>query len=311
MSERIPIEFVGSPSHLPKVGKGRVAVLDVAFASGPKFDLVTEPFIAQLGERLALWCDHHEHALGWSRFRGDPRFLLVPNREAHACPELVTPEVAQRAGRVDSLVIHGDFDGMLTAVKLLRAGEPPYPDADEDARAVDSPGRGHALSERGSRIAFAVDEAVASFTSGQRRDFMAAVVWSLVEGREPAELSARIDRAAREARATQEGAVELARSHGKPEAKGVYVIRLQGRREGRARKGMLRWAEEHAAVGVVVETDGRNTWVTAATFDERIDLGGVELLDGGRSDYRYAEPRAEGVEPILKALARAVAMVGP
>ena len=307
MSERIPIEFVGSPSHLPKANKGRVAVLDVAFASGEKFDLVTDPFIRNLGERLALWCDHHEHLLGWSKYRGDPRFVLCPNRDAHACPELVTPEVAARAGQVGMLVMHGDFDGLLTGVKLLRAGEPPYPEADEDARAVDSPGRGHALSGRGQRLACAVDEAVASMSSAERRDFMTAVLWSLVEGSEPPELGRRIERCAGAALAAQEQAVQLAKDHGRLELPGLYVIRVTGRREGRKRKGMLRWAEEQAPVGVVIETDGRNRWVTAATFDERLDLGHIELLDGGRSDYRYAEPKAEGVEPILKALARAVA----
>lgn len=303
---RIPIEFVGSPSHLPKASKGRVAVLDVAFASGDKFDTVTRPFIERVGDRLALWCDHHEHALGWSKFRADPRFVLVPNREAHACPELVTREVAERVGEVGMLVVHGDFDGMLTGVKLLRRGEPPYPEADEDARAIDSPGRGHELSERGKRMAYAVDEAVASFTAGDRRDFMAAVVWALVEGREPDGLAQRIDDAAAKAHQAQDLAVALAQSHGKTEFKGLYVIRLQGRREGRQRKGMLRFAEEKEPVGVVVETDGRNVWVTAATFDEQIDLGGIDLLDGGRSDYRYAEPKADGVEPILRALAQAV-----
>lgn len=306
MPDRIPIDFVGSPSHLPKPNKGRVAVLDVAFASGDKFDLVTDPFIGQAGDRLALWCDHHEHPIGWSKYRADPRFVLVPNRDAHACPELVTPEVAARAGAVEHLVIHGDFDGMLTAVKLLRAGAPPYPEADEDARAVDSPGRGHALSERGRRLAYAVDEAVASFSTGERRDFMAAIVWSLVEQSEPAELGARIDQTAHTALAAQEGAYRLAGEHGRLDVPGLYVIRLQGRREGRQRKAMLRFAEEKAPVGVVVEAEGRHCWVTAATFDPRIDLGGIALLDGGRSDYRYAEPKPSGVEPILQALARAV-----
>ncbi|HEY3452120.1 MAG TPA: hypothetical protein VGK67_37600 [Myxococcales bacterium] len=309
MKERIPIEFVGSPSHLPKANKGRVAVLDVAFASGDKYEQVTEPFIEKLGDRLALWCDHHEHALGWSRFRADPRFVLVPNREAHACPELVTREVAERVGEVGMLVVHGDFDGMLTGVKLLRRGEQPYPEADEDARAIDSPGRGHALSERGKRIAYAVDEAVADFTAGERRDFMAAIVWALVEGHEPDSLAQRIDQAAAKAHQAQDLTIELAQAHGKAEFSGLYVIRLQGRREGRQRKGMLRFAEERQPVGVVVEAEGRNVWVTAATFDEQIDLGGIGLLDGGRSDYRYAEPKAEGVEPILRALAKAVAAV--
>lgn len=307
VTHRIPIEFVGSPSHLPKANKGRVAVLDVAFASGEKFDLVTEPFIRLLGDRLALWCDHHEHAVGWAKYRLDPRFVLVPNREAHACPELITPEVAARAGKVGRVVVHGDFDGMLTAVKLLRQGEPPYPEADEDARAVDSPGRGHAISERGQRVALAIDEAVATFSTGQRRDFMAAILWSLVEGHEPDDLAGEIDRTAQAALGAQGRAVRLAQDHGKVELPGVYVIRLHGRHEGRQRKGMLRFAEQREPVGVVVESDGRNTWVTAATFDEDIDLGSIELLDGGRSDYRYAEPKAEGVPTILHALARAVA----
>ena len=307
MTDRIAIEFIGSPSHLPKANKGRVAVLDVAFASGDKFDTVTEPFIQKLGDRLALWCDHHEHAIGWSKYRQDPRFVLVPNREAHACPELVTPQVAAKAGEVAMLLVHGDFDGILTGVKLLRRGEAPYAEADEDARAIDSPGRGHALSLRGKRIAYAVDEAVASFTAGERRDFMTSIVWSLVEGREPPALTEQIDKAAHVALDSQAHAIDLAQTFGKPEFSGLYVIRLQGRREGRQRKGMLRFAEEKSPVGVVVETDGRNVWLTAATFDEAIDLGAITLLDGGRSDYRYAEVKADGVEPILRALAKAVA----
>jgi hypothetical protein len=280
-------------------------VLDVAFASAVKFDQVTEPFIRLLGERLALWCDHHEHALGWARYRRDPRFVLVPNREAHACPELVTPEVAARAGAVDAVVVHGDFDGMLTAVKLLRRGEAPYPEADEDARAVDSPGRGHALSERGRRIAYAVDEAVATFTAGNRRDFLEATLWSLVEGSETDALRQQLDQAAAAAAAAQTEAIELARTHGREELPGILVIRIDGRRKGRHRKAILRYAEERAAVGVVIETGGSSTWVTAATFDERVDLGSIELLQGGRSDYRYAEPRGP-VEPILQALHQAV-----
>jgi hypothetical protein len=307
VTDRTAIEFIGSPSHLPKSAKGRVAVLDVAFASSDKFELVTDPFIQKLGDRLVLWCDHHEHALGWSKYRQDPRFVLVPNREAHACPELVTPAVAARAGEVQTLLLHGDFDGMLTGVKLLRRGEAPYPEADEDARAIDSPGRGHALSPRGKRIAYAVDEAVANFTSGERRDFMTAIVWSLVEGSEPAALAEQIDRAAHVALDAQAHAIQLAQDFGKIEFGSLYVIRLQGRREGRQRKGMLRFAEERAPVGVVVEGDGRNLWLTAATFDEAIDLGGIALLAGGRSDYRYAEVKADGVEPILRALAKAVA----
>ncbi|MGI5864166.1 MAG: hypothetical protein ACOX6T_19220 [Myxococcales bacterium] len=302
--DRLAIDFVGSPSHLPRPPKGRVAVLDVAFASDERFELATEPFIRTLGDRLVLWCDHHEHAVGWAKYRGDPRFLLVPNRIAHACPELITPEVAQRAGPIDSLVIHGDFDGVLTAVKLLRGGEPPYPEADEDARAVDSPGRGHRLSERGSRLANAIDEAVANFTTAKRRDFMSAIIRSLIDGSEPEWLSMEIDRAASAAEAAHAQALELAREHGKRELPGLYVVRLHGRRKGRQRKALLRYAEEIAPIGVVIEMEGGNTWLTAATFDEEIALSDIGLLSGGRSDYRYCETRGS-VDPVLQALSRA------
>jgi hypothetical protein len=304
MTKKPQLEFVGSPNRLPRPPKGRVAVLDVAFASDQMFDLATEPFIAAVGDRLALWCDHHEHAAGWAKHRDDPRFLLVPNRIAHACPELITPEVAARAGELDALVIHGDFDGLLTAVKLLRGGEPAWPEADEDARAVDSPGRGHTLSARGLRLANAVDESVANFTTGQRRDFLTALLFALVEGAEPAALAEQIDRAAEAAAEAHLESIEIARGHGKPEQPGLFVVRLNGRRKGRQRKGILRWAEEHAPIGVVIEHEGGNTWLTAATFDEEIHLGDVSLLSGGRSDYRYCELKGS-VEPVLQALSRA------
>src|SRR5712664_3801658 len=131
--------FVEQPGNLPAPpAEGRVAVVDVAFAGGENYEKSTVPFLEALGDRLAIWVD--------------PRFVLVPNRIAHACPELVTPEVVSRAGPVDVVVAHADFDGLLSAVKFLRGGAPPWPEADEDARAADSPGRGHAYSPRAKRI---------------------------------------------------------------------------------------------------------------------------------------------------------------
>src|SRR5258708_7783787 len=89
---------VEQPANLPRAREGRVAVVDLAFAGGDNFEKITVPFLDALGGRLAIWIDHHEHPVGWARVRGDPRFVLVPNRDAHACPELVTPEVVRRAG---------------------------------------------------------------------------------------------------------------------------------------------------------------------------------------------------------------------
>src|SRR5579863_9890642 len=51
---------------------------------------------------------------------------------------MVTPEIVARAGAVDTIVCHTDFDGLYSAAKWLRGGVEPYPGADEDARAIDT-----------------------------------------------------------------------------------------------------------------------------------------------------------------------------
>ena len=78
------------PRHLPPPPTGRVVSLDVAFAAGGQWKSKTKKMIDALGDRLVLWIDHHEHKEGWAAYAADPRFVLVPNKVAHACPELVT-----------------------------------------------------------------------------------------------------------------------------------------------------------------------------------------------------------------------------
>jgi hypothetical protein len=134
-----------SPRKLPRAGelKGRVVVLDVAFASeasGGGFAKITKPFIDQLGPRLAAWVDHHDHVMHAS-YKDDPRFVLATKAEHGACPEMVTPAVIERiqaAGPIGTIVCHTDFDGLCSAAKWLRGGTEPYPGADDDARAVDT-----------------------------------------------------------------------------------------------------------------------------------------------------------------------------
>src|SRR5215472_9875136 len=92
-----------SPRKLPRPAelKGRVVVLDVAFASeasGGGFEKITRPFIEGLGDRLAGWIDHHDHALH-ARYSADKRFVLATKKEHGACPEMVTPDVIARIGR--------------------------------------------------------------------------------------------------------------------------------------------------------------------------------------------------------------------
>jgi hypothetical protein len=134
-----------SPRKLPKARelKGRVVVLDVAFASeasGGGFAKITQPFIEQLGTRLAAWVDHHDHVLH-ARYKQDPRFVLSTKAEHGACPEMVTPELVERVSRggpVGTIVCHTDFDGLCSAAKWMRGGTEPYPGADDDARAIDT-----------------------------------------------------------------------------------------------------------------------------------------------------------------------------
>jgi hypothetical protein len=131
-----------SPRKLPRAHelRGRVVVLDVAFASETAsggFQRITLPFIEQLGPRLVGWVDHHDHVMH-AKYRDDPRFVLATKAEHGACPEMVTPEVVARLGPVDTIVCHTDFDGLCSAAKWLRDGAEPYPGADDDARAIDT-----------------------------------------------------------------------------------------------------------------------------------------------------------------------------
>ena len=251
-----------------------MAVVDVAFAGGENFEKSTIPFLKVLGDRLAIWIDHHEHPVGWARYRDDPRFLLVPNRQAHACPELVTPEVVQRAGPIDVVVAHADLDGLLSAVKFLRKGEPPWPEADEDARASDSPGRGHAYSNRAKLLADALDYAAAELRSAQRETLRQEIVAALVAGEIPPALQKRL----------QALATKQADALAPVEALAALVVRAEKALPRPVKKALLSRLEERAPVGVVIE--GRA--VTAATFREGIDLSLVDDLGAGRSDYRFA-----------------------
>jgi hypothetical protein len=105
--------------------------------SGGGFDKITRPFIDGLGGRLAMWVDHHDSA-EHARYAGDPRFFLTTKAAHGACPEMVTPELVARAGQVETIVCHTDFDGLASAAKWIRGGVEPYAGADDDAWAIDT-----------------------------------------------------------------------------------------------------------------------------------------------------------------------------
>jgi hypothetical protein len=140
MAEVVFVQPFEVGEELAQKLQGRVVVLDVAFcADTPRssFATTTLPFIQTLGERLVLWVDHHEHERH-ADFSSDPRFILSSRKEHLAVPEMIIPDLVQSAGQVDTIVAHGDFDGIMAAAKWLLGGEEPYLGADEDARAIDS-----------------------------------------------------------------------------------------------------------------------------------------------------------------------------
>jgi hypothetical protein len=304
MSHRPSIVLVSKPFALAPPPPGPFVMLDVAFAGGDATHK-THAFIAEAGERLRLWVDHHEHAEAWPRYADDPRFVLVPSRRAHACPELVTPEVVARAGPVDEVRAHHDFDGLMSAVRFLGGGREPYEGADEDARASDSPGRGHVSSPRGKRLSSALGEAAGELDEEGFLAFYRAVAESLLAGREDATLCGAIDRYVQEAASLEARAQNLAAGR-RVEADGVCVLRLEAQLDGRMRRALLSILEGEATVGLVLEGTPKRYWATAATYDERVSLEGAPDLDRGRHDFRFGPTKdAPRLVEALSRLARA------
>jgi hypothetical protein len=221
---------------------------------------------------------------------------------AHACPELITPDLVRRAGPVDVVVAHADFDGLLSAVKFLRGGNPPWPEADEDARAADSPGRGHASSPRARLLSDALDHAAAELRTAQRESLRQQIVQALADGENPPALQKRVEDLARAHQEALAPVDELARA-AREEARGVLVARVQKALPRPVKKALLSRLEERAPIGVVIE--GRQ--ITAATFQDDIDLSLCDELGAGRSDYRFgqAEDGGRAVVARLGEMARA------
>lgn len=278
--------FVDTPKQLPAPPpSGRVVTLDLAFAAGERFERSTRPFIRELGLRLAQWIDHHPHP-AWEEYEGDPRFTLVDKRKAPACPELVTPELVEEIGEVHHVFAHADFDGLLSAVKFLRRGHPPYPEADEDARAIDAPGRGFSCSERGLRLADAIDRSRDAHPKQHGR-FLRALTEALVEGKEPDALREKIDAMARATRARRARLRPLLEQAvwDHPE---ILLLSLDRMISPSDKKHLLVRMEESARVAVIEEPQS----VTVATFDEGVRLTrhralhGTDGLAWGKARYR-------------------------
>lgn len=271
-----------TPRKLPKPSgvNGKVVVVDVAFASeasGGGFEKITKPFIDGLGSRLVAWVDHHDHALH-AQYKLDPRFILATKAEHGACPEMVTPELCARVGRVDTIVCHTDFDGLCSAAKWLREGLEPYPGADDDARAIDT--RLGIPSPTAKRF----DRAIRA--RGRDNALLGLIVRHLANGLAERALWHEIDTAGAELESIERATTELARGYrifaiAKPALQpctSVAFLNLTGKGVRYDKTQLLLSGQERASIAVLVDGD---TLTFAAPFNSGINFLELLGLSGG------------------------------
>ncbi|WP_240806746.1 hypothetical protein [Polyangium spumosum] len=295
MMQSIELSFA-SPRKLPKPKdlRGNVVVLDIAFASeagGKSFETVTLPFIEALGPRLRAWVDHHD-SLHHARYADDARFVLSTKAEHGACPEMITPEIVTRAGRVDTLVCHVDFDGLASGAKWLRGGEEPYPGCDADARAIDT-----RIGTPGP-VAARIDRALRA----RPRDhaLFGLIVRHLSTGLSDASLWQPIDAAGAELAPLEAEARRLARSFERIEP-GIVLVDATNRKGPYDKTLLLLVGQERASVSAVI--DGDNV-TFAAAFDSGINFlerfgisGGMPTVVSIHRSKLVSALEALGVKP--------------
>lgn len=291
-----------TPRKLPRARDvaGRVVVLDIAFASeasGGGFEKITLPFLSGLGPRLAAWVDHHD-SRDHARFAGDARFVLTTKAEHGACPELVTPELVERVGKVDSIVCHTDFDGLVSAAKWISGGLEPYPGADADARAIDTRlGVPSPIAER-------FDRAIRA----RSRDLglLGLMVRHLSSGLRDASLWVDIDAAGRELVAVEVETRRVAERYRR--VPGVAIVDASVKKGPIDKTMLLLLGQERERVALVLDGD---TVSLAAPFDSGLDFLKLLGLSAGMPT-RVSVPRSRlpdvlaalGVDPLDAGLLR-------
>lgn len=289
----LPFELAfGSPRKLPKPRSlvGRVAVLDIAFAgmgAAGGFEKVTLPFIDGLGPRLRAWVDHHDHE-DHGRYQGDNRFLLSTKAQHGACPELITPELVERVGTIETIVCHTDFDGLASAAKWMLAGREPYPGCDADARAIDT------RIGRPSTIADRIDRAIRA----RPRDngLFGLIVRLLSSELKESALWLEIDAAGRELIPIEQETRRAAQRYVRDPA-GVAMVDVSEGWGKLDKTLLLLLGQEKEAVSVVVDRDNVSV---AARFDSGMNFLELFGLPGGMPT-RVSLPRSHLAE-VLAAL---------
>jgi hypothetical protein len=263
----------GTPRRLPKPAQllGRVVVLDIAFASesgGRKnsFERSTKRFIDALGDRLAAWVDHHD-SKHHAEYADDARFLLRKKSQHGACPEMITPPLVERAGKVDTIVCHVDFDGVASAAKWILGGEEPYPGCDADAHAVDT--RTGLPSEIGARF----DRALRA--RPRDTELRLAVVAHLAGRLKDEEAWVLIDEAGAEFEPREARAKELAAGY-RVLSDELVVVEVEGKDYDRTL--LLLLGQQRAKMALVVDAE---TATFAAPYDSGVNFLERFGLSGG------------------------------
>jgi len=270
--EQVKLQFA-SPRVLPQLGKlkGRVAVLDLAFVAdelGTSFEGTTLKLIRDLGERLAVWVDHHDHDRH-PDFAADPRFVLAKKSEHGACPEMITPELLARTGPVDTILCHLDLDGLYAAAKWLRGGIEPYPGADDDARVIDT-----RIGTPGP-IALRIDQALRAHFRDE--ELKHCIVRYLACGATDVEAQQRIDRAAADFEDMEKETLRLAALYER--RGGAVFIDAQVHAKTSFDKTELLLRGQALAQVAVVRHAGYVT--LAAAFDSGVDFLKMFGISGG------------------------------
>ena len=269
---RYPHIAYGTPRKLPRAKDlpGRVVVLDIAFAAnagGATFERVTKKFLDELGSRLAMWIDHHDHELH-AGYADDPRFVLRTKAQHGACPEMVTRERVEQAGPIDTICCHIDFDGLCSAAKWILGGEEPYPGSDDDARAIDT------RMGEASEQATVMDRAL---RARPRDDALRGIIIRfLVEGGRDRGLWERIERAAHELDRVEQETREIAKRY--RFVGDLAVVDARERSGPYDKTLLLMLGQERAPISVVHD---ETTTTAAARFDSGINLLEILGIQGG------------------------------
>lgn len=286
----LPNLVFSSPRKLPRADslEGRVVVLDIAFAAeglGRGFDKTTGKLIDKLGARLAKWVDHHDHPLH-GRFAGDERFVLCTKAQHGACPEMITEEMVQQTGPVDTIVCHFDLDGLYAAAKWILGGKQPYDGADKDAHAVDT-----RIGTPGP-LATKIDKALRAHWVDHT--LKRRIVRHLVTGCRPGIEADSIDEAAADFERMAAAAVTLAEQY---TVEGdVAYMEVPSSAPAFDKTELLLLGQGKATVSIVV--DAGNATI-AAPFESGLDF--VELLElGGGMPTRVNIPKKRVPDALSK-----------